>query len=132
MIDAYHYINHWNDDELCKKWCNPAPADDSAPNPVVEANDKSCFRCAFNTQACEQLNAWMGGYESILKKMTPGNFNWFLHHMLFYHTRHIIAKQEEKASRVNNGDDVRMVMVKMMMICNYYVYTQCDLYEYIL
>ena len=49
----------------------------------------------------------MGGYESILKKMTSGNFNWFLHSMLFYHTRHVIAKQEEKASRVNNsgGDD---------------------------
>jgi hypothetical protein len=40
----------------------------------------------------------MGGYESMLKKMTPGNFNWFLHSMLFYHTRHVIAKQ------VNNSD----------------------------
>jgi hypothetical protein len=46
----------------------------------------------------------MGGYEPILKKMTPGNFNWFLHSMPFYHTRHVIAKQEEKASRVNNTD----------------------------
>ena len=46
----------------------------------------------------------MGGYESILKKMTSGNFNWFLHSMLFYHTRHVIAKQEEKASRANNSD----------------------------
>ena len=46
----------------------------------------------------------MGGYESMLKKMTAGNFNWFLHSMLFYHTRHVIAKQEEKASRANNND----------------------------
>jgi len=46
----------------------------------------------------------MGGYESMLKKMTPGNFNWFLHSMLFYHTRHVIAKQEEKASRIINTD----------------------------
>ncbi|KAF8218400.1 hypothetical protein L208DRAFT_1351871, partial [Tricholoma matsutake] len=37
----------------------------------------------YNKQACEQLNAWMGGYESMLKKMTPGNFNWFLHSMLY-------------------------------------------------
>ncbi|KAF8230769.1 hypothetical protein L208DRAFT_1280236, partial [Tricholoma matsutake] len=57
-----------------------------------------------NKQACEQLNAWMGGYESMLKKMTAGNFNWFLHSMLFYHTRHVIAKQEEKASKANNSD----------------------------
>ena len=48
----------------------------------------------------------MGGYESILKKMTPGNFNWFLHSMVFYHTKHIIAKQEEKARRVNNSDKI--------------------------
>ena len=46
----------------------------------------------------------MRGYESMLKKMTPGNFNWFLHSMLFYHIRHVIAKQEEKASKVNNSD----------------------------
>ncbi|KAF8233547.1 hypothetical protein L208DRAFT_1555270, partial [Tricholoma matsutake] len=54
IVDAYHYINHQNDDQLCKKWCNPAPADGSAPNLVVEAKDKqgkSCFRHAFNTQA---------------------------------------------------------------------------------
>jgi len=28
----------------------------------------------------------------------------YWHSMLFYHTRHVIAKQEEKASRVNNSD----------------------------
>jgi hypothetical protein len=53
IVDAYHYINHRDDDELCKKWCNPAPADGSAPNLVVEAKDKkgkTCFRRAFNTQ----------------------------------------------------------------------------------
>jgi len=54
IVDAYHYINHRDDDELCKKWCNPAPADGSAPNLVVEGRDKQgrpCFRCAYNTQA---------------------------------------------------------------------------------
>ncbi|KAF8232604.1 hypothetical protein L208DRAFT_1271305, partial [Tricholoma matsutake] len=25
IVDACHYINHRDDDELCKKWCNPAP-----------------------------------------------------------------------------------------------------------
>jgi hypothetical protein len=45
-------------------------------------------------QACEQLNAWLGGYELILKRMTANNFNWFLHSMLFYHTQYVIEKQE--------------------------------------
>jgi len=28
--------------------------------------------------------------------MTPGNFNWFLHTMLFYHTKYVIRKQQIK------------------------------------
>ena len=60
-----------------------------------------------NTQACEQLNAWLGGFESILKHMTPGNFNWFLHTMLFYHTKHVlkIQRQKEKKQKKQNQKD---------------------------
>ena len=28
--------------------------------------------------------------------MMPGNFNWFLHTMLFYHTKYVICKQQMK------------------------------------
>ena len=31
--------------------------------------------------------------------MVPGNFDWFLHTMLFYHTRHVIEKQNSKKSQ---------------------------------
>ena len=38
--------------------------------------------------------------------MKPGNFNWFLHTMLFYHTQHVLAKAKEKEKRgQNNSDD---------------------------
>lgn len=37
--------------------------------------------------------------------MTPGNFNWFLHTMLFFHTQQVLAKQEEKADRAKNSDN---------------------------
>ena len=30
--------------------------------------------------------------------MTPSNFNWFLHAMLFYHTRIVIEKKTKKTS----------------------------------
>ncbi|KAF8876467.1 hypothetical protein BD779DRAFT_1412368, partial [Infundibulicybe gibba] len=82
IVDSYHYINHRATDYLCRKWCNPAPLDGSAPNLVVVATDnngKPYYQRAFNTQASEQLNSWVGGFESILRRMTPGNFNWFLH-----------------------------------------------------
>ena len=53
---------------------------------------KPYYKRAFNTQACEQLNSWLGGFELILKHMKSGNFNWFLNTMLFYHTRHVLEK----------------------------------------
>ena len=53
IVDSYHYLNHQDEDELCRKWCNPASADGSAPNLVIKGKDKhgkTCFRCAYNTQ----------------------------------------------------------------------------------
>jgi hypothetical protein len=107
IVDSYHYINHRATDELCRTWCNPAPLNGSAPNLVIaERNDEGqlYYKRAFNTQACEQLNAWLGGFETILKRMTSGNFNWFLHTMLFYHTTKVIQKQERKC-RVDVDDE---------------------------
>jgi hypothetical protein len=43
--------------------------------------------------------------------MKSGNFNWFLHSMMFYHTQHVIQKAEEKARKAqqkinaNDRDD---------------------------
>ena len=54
-------------------------------------------------QACEQLNAWLGGFESMLSRMSGGNFNWFLHVMLFMHTLNMIQNQQEKGR--DNRDD---------------------------
>ena len=102
IVDAYHYNNHAISDILCRTWCNPALTDGSAPNLVIMARDKSgkfYWKHAFNTQACEQLNSWLGGFESILKCMTVGNFDRFLHTMLFYHTRYVIEKQQRKEEK---------------------------------
>lgn len=94
IVDSYHYANHRASDELCRKYCNPAPTDGSAPNLVGQKTDKNGVVHdvrEFNTQTCEQLNAWLGGFESILKRMTSKNFNWFMHVMLFYHVKHVLA-----------------------------------------
>jgi hypothetical protein len=37
--------------------------------------------------------------------MKPGNFNWFLHAMLFYHTKHVITRQKRKAKSQKINDD---------------------------
>lgn len=37
--------------------------------------------------------------------MTPGNFNWFLHAMLFYHTKYVIRKQTIKKQTEEQDDE---------------------------
>ncbi|KAF8223314.1 hypothetical protein L208DRAFT_1213350, partial [Tricholoma matsutake] len=58
---------------------------------------------AFNTQACEQLNAWLGGFDSILRRMTVRNFNWFLHTMLSYHSLVVMEKQQQRSGGNNSS-----------------------------
>ena len=113
IVDTYHYQNHRTSDYLCRKWCNPAPLNGTAPNLVVVAqnrNGESYYKRAFNTQACEQLNAWLGGFESILQHMTIDNFNWFLHSMFIYHTQHVIDQQNRKAAREGRQTDEVVVV----------------------
>ena len=110
IVNSYHYNNHHISDFLCRKYYNPAPQDGSAPNLViVEYNDQGqpYYKWAFNTQACEQLHAWLGGVETILRRMTIGNFDWFLHSMLFYHTQMVIQRQErgQKSKQKSGNDD---------------------------
>ncbi|KAF8982923.1 hypothetical protein BDQ17DRAFT_1394010 [Cyathus striatus] len=95
VVDSYHYINHRVSDYLSRTYCNPSPLNGSAPNLVVVERDIE----AFNTQACEQLNAWLGGFQSILNRMTVDNFNWTLHAMLFIHTQRVIQKQIKKQNQ---------------------------------
>ncbi|TFK17217.1 hypothetical protein FA15DRAFT_563228, partial [Coprinopsis marcescibilis] len=79
------------------KWCNPAPMDGSQPNLVIiaiDAEGRPYLKRAFNTQVCEQLNAWLGGFAAILKRMTANNFNWMIHVMLYYHTQIVQSKQQ--------------------------------------
>src|ERR1700691_4858872 len=56
-------------------------------------------------QACEQLNAWIGGFQPVLNRMTPNNFNWFLHSLLFIHTQRVIKAQQDKAKKSEDEDD---------------------------
>ena len=53
IVDSYHYNNHKATDALCRKYCNPAPMDGSAPNLVQLSRDRDGvmqMQRAFNTQ----------------------------------------------------------------------------------
>jgi hypothetical protein len=56
-------------------------------------------------QACEQLNAWIGGFQGIVNRMTIYNFKWFLHAMLFIHTQRVIRKQKKKDTMEDEEDE---------------------------
>ncbi|KAF9492910.1 hypothetical protein BDN71DRAFT_1591371 [Pleurotus eryngii] len=102
IVDSYHYINHRVTDYLCRTWCNPAPLNGAAPNLVVVDEDKEgrpYYKRAFNTQACEQLNAWLGGFQTVLNQMTVSNFDFTMHVLLFLHTQRVIARQQEKKNK---------------------------------
>ena len=80
--------------------------DGSAPNLVIIEHDRDGvphYKRAFNTQACEQLNAWLGGFDSVLRRMTVGNFNWFLHAMLSYHTWMVMEKQQQRSRHASRS-----------------------------
>jgi hypothetical protein len=80
----------------------------TTPNLVVSErnqNGEICYKHAFNTQACEQLNAWLGGLGTILKRMSPRNFDWFLHTVLFYHTRHVKKQSKSQDESDDDTDD---------------------------
>jgi hypothetical protein len=110
IVDTYHYNNHKRSDDLCKSWCNPTPDNDSNPNYLnlitVERDKNGILQAkrAFNTQASEQLNSWIASFNSILKRMTIHNFNWFLHVMLFLHTKRVIQRQKERQERAERSD----------------------------
>ncbi|PPQ86460.1 hypothetical protein CVT25_008459 [Psilocybe cyanescens] len=103
IVDSYHYTNHKATDE-----CNLAPKDVSAPNLVgekVDENENLIQYREFNTQVYEQLNAWLGGYESILKQMTSKNFNWFIHSMLVYHVKHVLGRLSSSQNEDSIDDE---------------------------
>jgi len=74
----------------------------------------------------KQLNAWLGGFE--YQKGDPtGNFNWFVTYHAIYHTLLVLKKQASKAVKMENDNDVVIVM---MMVGNILVYVADEMYYY--
>jgi hypothetical protein len=60
IVDSYHYMNHRTTNYLCRKWCNPAPLNGSAPNLVIverDRNGRPHYKWAFNTQVSDGVIA---------------------------------------------------------------------------
>lgn len=102
IVDAWHYINHRATDRLCRDRCNPAPKDGSQPDLVIVVELPNGTRRtvrAFNTEAAEQLNAWLKGYKTVLGKMTDYNHDFFLYCILFLYARDWERRREDERGR---------------------------------
>ncbi|KAH6915456.1 hypothetical protein BKA70DRAFT_1024829, partial [Coprinopsis sp. MPI-PUGE-AT-0042] len=109
IVDTYYHKNHSKDDAFCQEWCDPTPSDGSVPKLVIlkrDAHGQAVWvRALIPRLACEQLNAWLASYDSILKRMTLNNFNWFLHAILFLHAKKVLVCQEQKMARGESSDN---------------------------
>lgn len=110
IVDVWHYIGHRLSDELCRTRCNPAPTDGSMPDLVVIQpipGGGARTRPAFNTEAAEQLNAWVDGYKGALNRMTDYNFVFVLYCVLFLYTEDWKYRRAEKERQARNGEEIR-------------------------
>jgi len=51
------------------------------------------------------IQAWLGGFQTMINRMTVYNFKWFLHAMLFIHTQRVIKRQKVKEERIKDNED---------------------------
>lgn len=60
-VDLFHaMVKHSEGHEFCNKNCNPTK--------FVDMFDEK-NQCVFNSSACEQINAWFGGFGTMCREM---------------------------------------------------------------
>ncbi|KAJ6617295.1 hypothetical protein B0H10DRAFT_2384459 [Mycena sp. CBHHK59/15] len=99
IVDAWHYIGHRATDILCRLWCNPAPVNGAQPDLVLVEEDKNGEQHqtrAFNTEAVEQLNSWLTGFEPQLRQMSEVNYDFFIHILMMIYGENVADKVARK------------------------------------
>ncbi|KAJ7884254.1 hypothetical protein B0H13DRAFT_1628751, partial [Mycena leptocephala] len=102
IVDIWHYIGHRATDILCRLWCNPVPKNSSEPDGVGVRKDANgiCHQTrAFNTEATEQLNSWLNGFESQLRQMSDVNYDFFVHVMMMIYAEKVQKQVVQKNQR---------------------------------
>ena len=73
-VDVFHYkTKHKESDLDCGKNCNPYKW------PELRVDDKEW---RFNSSAAEQVNAWYGRFQAIVREMQVDRYNFFLNEMV--------------------------------------------------
>jgi len=71
-VDVFHFkAKHKITDNYCNANCNPAQW------PELQKGENSS-EWRFNSSAAEQVNAWIGGYQAVVREMQVDRYNFFL------------------------------------------------------
>ena len=87
----FHFkTKHKVSDVDCGKNCNPYLW------PVLRINDTEW---RFNSSAAEQVNAWYGGFQAIVREMQVDRYNFFLNEMVKRRNRLIIEDLRRRGAQ---------------------------------
>src|SRR3977135_1628959 len=87
-VDVFHYkYKHKKTDTWCTQNCNPALWAE-----LITAQGTWLF----NSSAAEQMNAWFGGFLSIVREMQVDRYNFFLDKMIRRRNNMIVSDLKAK------------------------------------
>lgn len=87
-VDVFHYkTKHKESDIDCGKNCNPYKW------PELRIDDKEW---RFNSSAAEQVNAWYGWFQAIVREMQVDRYNFFLNEMVKRRNRLVVEDLRRK------------------------------------
>jgi len=92
-VDVFHFkCKHKKSDEHCNEHCNPANW------PELSTSEGTW---QFNSSAAEQANAWIGGYQAIVREMQADRYEFFLDEMIKRQNSNIIMDLQKKQKNVH-------------------------------
>ncbi|KAI0083493.1 hypothetical protein BDY19DRAFT_978231 [Irpex rosettiformis] len=87
-VDVFHFdCKHSEADAYCQAHCNPR----SFPELL---NDNGSWY--FNSSAAEQVNSWIGKYQSMCREMTAEKFDFFLDEMIMRRNEYTLASLQSQ------------------------------------
>lgn len=111
VVDVFHFsTKHKSTDLQCQLYCNPANYPELM---VLERQNPKDSPWYFNSSAAEQVNSWLVGFDSILREMTPENYNFLLDEVIAIRNEFIVQELNRKGLRPHLvSDDVLREVVQ--------------------